>query len=107
MVLKERGLRWSPRVGDRYATRDGFVGVVTAHVETIEAARQHVWLPDWATCREWLRERGLTHPEVVVDAPGDVCLEFRTADAELVRARGVSDLHCIYQIMAEVLEAEP
>ena len=104
--LRALGLVWRPRVGDWFATDDGFVSFLTGNGDGLHAARHHTWMPGWAECRQWLRARGFTHPEFARDDDGDTRIEVIGPGGEILVGTGATDLECIYAIMAQVLSKE-
>lgn len=101
--IKALGFVWRPRIGDWYVTDDGFVGLVKGEGDALHAAARFTFLPDWATCRQWLKEHGFSHPEFARDEPEETRIEVMSDNAEIIVGTGASDLECLYAIMAAVL----
>lgn len=103
-ALKERGLTWKPGLGHWYATVDGFTSFIRGQGEALHVAARHFWLPQWVDCRRWLGEHGYTHPEFPRDEEGQIRIEVVGPDGAVIAGTGATDLECLYELMARVLD---
>ncbi len=107
-TLKATGLVWRPKIGDWYVDHTGYCDIVRT-VEDVQRLGRNgdVYLPDWQDCREWLFERGWSHPEVIHEDAHGVSLVLTHRTGSSLKASGSSDLDSLYRIMLMVQLATP
>ena len=103
--LREIGLLWRPAIGDWFVTDDGFVSIITGNGDGLKAAQEHTWLPQWRQCRNWLRERGYSLPEVLAENGSETRIQLEGPDGKTLHGTGESDRSCLYAIIEIVLSS--
>ena len=102
-TMRALGFPWRPRIGDWYVQHTGYCELVRSLEQAQQLGRNgDSFLPTWDDCRTWLAERGWGDPEMQ-DSQEAIGMWVRHEDGQLLRATGVSDLDCLYQVILTIL----
>ena len=106
-TMRALGFPWRPRVGDWYVSHTGYCELVRDYEHAQQLGKNgDAFLPTWADARSWLGNQGWCDPELR-DVNTGVSLWIRHENGTLLKARGDSDLDCLYQIILKILLGSP